>query len=147
MSLSNGSDIEPPSTRSMWGDMFGLGPLLRIASDPAIVHQALGMLSQLAEAGAVNRRLEAKLDILLAAGGHDLESINRAIDATARPNLAFLPQIDGTVGAVGAAATGRPSDDGAGRAAAAARGPGDGGGAAPAAGNGAVKNGGAVKDG
>lgn len=139
MSLTNGSDIDPPSTRSMWGDMFGLGPLLRIASDPAIVHQALGILSQLAEAGAVNRRLEAKLDILLAAGGHDLESINRAIDATARPS--FLPTINGTVGAVGAAATGRPSDDGTGRAAAAARGPGDGGGAAPAAGNGTLTDG------
>lgn len=119
----NGSGIEEPqSTRSMWGDMFGLGPLMRLFSDPTIMNQALGMMAAIADGGRVSRRLERKLDILLVQGGHDLAAINAQLDRDypagggagpfGGPYAAALPQIDGTVGAGRPAAAGLPSDDG-----------------------------------
>ena len=114
--FGNGSRQDPPSapeTSSLWGDMFGVSSLFKIISDPALMAHAHQMMASVIEGANANRRIEAKLDRLLKAIGHEITDIN------ARFPSAFVapPALSGPDGADGArghsAATGAAHDGGA----------------------------------
>jgi hypothetical protein len=69
--------IEPPSTGGLWGDMFGLGPLMKMITDPALGLHAHGMMEAIIEGAKASGRIEAKLNKLLEALGHDVADIER----------------------------------------------------------------------
>jgi hypothetical protein len=74
---SNGAGEEQPQgTGSLWGDMFGLSGLMKVITDPALVQHAHGMMQATIDGAHANRRIEAKLDRLLRALGHEIEDIN-----------------------------------------------------------------------
>lgn len=88
-----GAPIEPPSTSSLWGDMFGMGSLLKLVSDPALGAHAHQMMGALIEAAQASQRIEKKLDTLLKALGHEIDGIatrteNDLAAAQARPGVA-----------------------------------------------------------
>lgn len=56
---------QPQSTRSMWGDMLGIGPLLKMISDPALQAHAHQMMAAVIEGAEASKRIEAKLDAIL----------------------------------------------------------------------------------
>src|SRR5262249_17488919 len=73
--MSDPDQAQP--TGRLWGDMFGIGPLMRLINDPE-----LGAKAQLAVQGviagtAAMARIEAKLDFLLRALGHHPTNIGR----------------------------------------------------------------------
>ena len=124
-----GNGQEPPApaqeTRSIWGDMFGLGPLMKIISDPALQLHAQAMMQSIIEGANANRRMEAKLDRLLGALGHEINDINSRFPSQFQPGghgpagNVFAPPLLVENGANGAgrhpASTGAP-DDGSGGA-------------------------------
>lgn len=68
---------EPQPTRSIFGDLFGLGPMLKMLTDPAMLASAQAMMAAITAGGEAAQRLEMKLDLLLRAQGHDVEQLNR----------------------------------------------------------------------
>ena len=111
--FGNGKDTtsEAPDTRSLWGDMFGVSSLVKVISDPALMTHAHAMMAAVIEGANANRRIEAKLDRLLGALGHEISDINSRFPAQYQPGPAPLLEQRGTVRAGGnAAATGAPDD-------------------------------------
>jgi hypothetical protein len=100
--FGNGSgetgDQQPPDTGSLWGNMFGLGPLMKVISDPALVSHAHLMMAAIIEGAQASQRTEAKLNRLLKALGHEIEGIDAA-----RPDQppAFVTALLGANGAAG----------------------------------------------
>jgi hypothetical protein len=96
----NGQDQpQAPPTSSLWGDVFGISGLVKALSDPAMMQGAQAMMTALAEGGQASRRIEAKLDMLLRALGHEIETINARFPAhfggPAGPGGPFDPRIIG----------------------------------------------------
>ena len=84
--FGNGQEPAPPQeTASIWGDMFGMGSLFKIISDPALVAHAHAMMASVIEGANANRRIEAKLDRLLGALGHEISDINSRFPAAFQP--------------------------------------------------------------
>ena len=119
----NGQDAaQAPETSSLWGDMFGVGSLFKVISDPALMQHAHQMMGAVIEGANANRRIEAKLDRLLRALGNDISDINARFPAqfqpphdpgpSAPPALLEANRADGAGGF--AAAIGAP-DDGSGQ--------------------------------
>jgi hypothetical protein len=79
----------------MWSDMLGLGSFFRILSDPSLVDQVHAMMGAVIEAAQANKRIEAKLDELLA-----------------ERRLTAIPQHYGPSGAGAYPAAGRALDHG-----------------------------------
>ena len=72
---------QPQDTKSMWGDMFGLGGLMKVITDPALIEHAHAMMQATIEGANSSRRIEAKLDRLLGALGHEISDINARFPA------------------------------------------------------------------
>jgi hypothetical protein len=81
---SNGSG-EAQDTKSIWGDMFGLGGLMKVITDPALIAHAHAMMQATIEGANSSRRIEAKLDRLLGALGHEISDINSRFPAQFQP--------------------------------------------------------------
>jgi hypothetical protein len=111
--IGNGSGADPSQpqdTKSMWGDMFGLSGLMKVITDPALVAHAHAMMQATIEGANSSRRIEAKLDRLLGALGHEIKDINSRFPAAFQPAPALLVE-HGANGAGGhPAATGAPDD-------------------------------------
>jgi hypothetical protein len=58
---------KPQSTKSLIGDVFGVGPLLKMIADPEFQGQAHAMVMAIIESARATQRIEAKLDLVLAA--------------------------------------------------------------------------------
>lgn len=73
----NGQDAPvAQDTGSLWGEMFGMGSLFKIITDPALMTHTHAMMSAVIEGANANRRIEAKLDLLLKSLGQEIETIN-----------------------------------------------------------------------
>jgi hypothetical protein len=94
--------VEPPSSASLWGDMFGIGGLIKTMTDPALGQHIHMMLATVIEAGKATQRVEAKLDAILKAQEN-------------AGNTAVFTAF-GTDGNRGLAAPGGASNDGSGSA-------------------------------
>ena len=91
----NGNGQEPlpaQETSSIWGDMFGMGSLFKLISDPALMAHTHQMIGAVIEGANANRRIEAKLDRLLGALGHEISDINSRFPAQLQPPAALLEQ-------------------------------------------------------
>jgi hypothetical protein len=102
-----------PDTKSLWGDMFGLGPLMKVISDPALGQHAQAMMQAIAEGANASRRIEVKLNRLLEALGHDVSDIERSTASHAARPPALL-EGDRAAGDRRPSFASQPSDDGAG---------------------------------
>ena len=81
--FGNGSgEAQPQDTKSLWGDMFGLGGLMKVITDPALVAHAHAMMQATIEGANSSRRIELKLDRLLQALGHEISDINSRFAST-----------------------------------------------------------------
>jgi hypothetical protein len=105
---------QPPDTASLWGNMFGLGPIMRLINDPQLGQQAQRLIAEMMASQHIvrrledgQRRIEAKLDLLLEAASVDIPAELR------RPDDAVVP-VGMSDGAGGHAVTDVPFDDGAG---------------------------------
>jgi hypothetical protein len=114
----SGESPQPQDTKSLWGDMFGLGSLMKVITDPALVSHAHGMMQATIDGAHANRRIEAKLDRLLQALGHEINDINSRFPAQFHPRdmpggttPALLVQ-DGPHGTGGHPAATGAADDG-----------------------------------
>ena len=116
--------IEPPSTGGLWGDMFGLGPLFKMMTDPALGAHAHGMMQAIIDGAQASNRIELKLNALLGALGHDVAEIERREMASAAAAAGRGPVVTALLAASGAAGNRSPAaasqsvDDGSGGAAA-----------------------------
>jgi hypothetical protein len=84
----NGNGQEQPAapeTSSLWGDMFGMGSLFKMISDPGLMAHTHAMMAAVIEGANANRRIEAKLDRLLNALGHQINDINARFPAGFQP--------------------------------------------------------------
>jgi hypothetical protein len=112
----SGSSVDPSQpqdTKSIWGDMFGLSGLMKVITDPALVQQAHAMMQATIDGAHANRRIEAKLDRLLGALGHEINDINARFPAHFQPADRFAatallvehgpPATGGHAAAIGAA--------------------------------------------
>jgi hypothetical protein len=109
----NGQDAPPQETASIWGDMFGMSSLFKMISSPELMAHTHQMLAAVIEGANANRRIEAKLDRLLRALGHEIADINDRFPAQFRPpGLAPLLERNGALGTGSRAAASGPSDDG-----------------------------------
>jgi hypothetical protein len=97
-------------TSSMWSDMLGIGPLLRMASDPETLRGAMMMMQAATESLQASRRIEAKLDELLLR-----LRLQHEPTATPEPTPPLLEHLR-TNGAGGHPATSGVADDGSGAA-------------------------------
>ena len=114
---SSGDPSQPQDTKSLWGDMFGLNGLMKVITDPALVAHAHAMMQATIEGANSSRRIEAKLDRLLGALGHEISDINSRFPAAFQPAPALLVE-HGANGAGGnSAATGAPDNGSRGAAA------------------------------
>jgi hypothetical protein len=100
-------NIEPPSTRRLWADMFGLGDLYRVVTDPGLITQTHAMVGAITDAVGAMRRIEAKLDRLLAEYGIDVNAMESGTVGTAS-----LPLQHGPNGTGGHPTAGGAVDDG-----------------------------------
>jgi hypothetical protein len=117
----SGGDAQPQDTKSLWGDMFGLGSLMKVITDPALVQHAHAMMQATIDGAHASRRIEAKLDRLLGALGHEISDINARFPAQFQPAGTPLLVEHGANGAGRhAAAIGAPDDGSAGAAASSA---------------------------
>jgi hypothetical protein len=89
---------QPQDTKSLWGDMFGLGPLMKVLSDPGLQLHAQAMMQSIIEGANANRRMEAKLDRLLGALGHEIADINSRFPSQFHPAPAPLLEGNGADG-------------------------------------------------
>jgi hypothetical protein len=110
---------QPQDTKSMWGDMLGLSGLMKVITDPALIAHAHAMMQATIEGANSSRRIEAKLDRLLGALGHEISDINSRFPAAFQSDRAPALLVQhGAAGAGGiAAATGAPDHGGGGAAA------------------------------
>jgi hypothetical protein len=109
---SNGAgDAQPQDTKNLWGDMFGLGGLMKVITDPALVNHAHAMMQATIEGANANRRIEAKLDRLLQALGHEINDINSRFPVALAAPPALLEQ-NGADGTGGHTASTGVADDG-----------------------------------
>jgi hypothetical protein len=69
--------VEPPSSSSLWGDMFGLSGLIKTITDPALGAHAHQMMAAIIEGSQASARIEKKLNQLLEALGHDVADLER----------------------------------------------------------------------
>jgi hypothetical protein len=114
--LGNNGAGEAQDTKSIWGDMFGIGGLMKVITDPALVAHAHAMMQATIEGANSSRRIEAKLDRLLGALGHEIADINSRFPAQFQPAPALLVE-HGANGAGGdPPATGAVDDGSAGAA-------------------------------
>jgi hypothetical protein len=97
----------PQSSRSMWANMFGLGPLLDMIGDPQMMAHAHAVMQAMIEGANASRRLEAKLDLILRGLGHDPQSVHPA-----DLRSAALPAADGAAGDRGFTVASLFADDG-----------------------------------
>jgi len=82
-------DLAPVETRSLWGDLFGIGPLIKMATDPAMIAQVMTLMATMTENARAAQRIEMKLDLILSSQGHDIDALNRqASGLDARPEPA-----------------------------------------------------------
>jgi hypothetical protein len=82
----NGQEpVAPPETSSLWGDMFGMGSLFKMISDPGLMAHTHAMMAAVIEGANANRRIEAKLDRLLKGIGHEISDINARFPAHFQP--------------------------------------------------------------
>ena len=111
---SNGSgEGEAQGTGSMWGDVFGLSGLMKVITDPALVNHAHGMMQATIDGAHANRRIEAKLDRLLRALGHEINDINsRFPDNFQPPGAPALLVQHGPDGTRGNSPSSELADDG-----------------------------------
>lgn len=115
MSVNGQSEEQPRSTSSMWQDMFGLGPLFRMVSDPMMQQNAVLMMQAVAAGASSSQRLEAKLDFIIRKLGHDPATIVPSVHeltAPGRSGPALIPDGRTGLGAGAAAASGLAADDG-----------------------------------
>jgi hypothetical protein len=112
--FGNGQDAPaPPDTGSLWGEMFGMGSLFKMISDPALMAHTHQMLNAVIEGANASRRIEAKLDRLLGALGHEISDINARFPAAFQPPGATqLLEGNAAAGNRGDPAATRPPDDG-----------------------------------
>jgi hypothetical protein len=108
---------QPQDTKSIWGDMFGLGGLMKVITDPALVAHAHAMMQATIEGANSSRRIEAKLDRLLGALGHEISDINSRFPAQFQSAPALLVEHGANAAGGTAAATGAPDNGGRGAAA------------------------------
>ena len=101
-------------TAGMWGEMLGLGPLLKTVADPAFHDQIKTFLGAMQATYQVTQqclervdRIERKLDLLLQERGIDPDADYRSADL--RP---ALPTQRGPAGNGGRALTASTADDG-----------------------------------
>lgn len=100
----------PPdaTSRGLWGDVMGIGPLVRMATDPTFQANVQGMVAAITAAAMAIPRVEAKLDALL---GPD----HPLVRATPRaPESAVLPLEHRPAGAGGFGPAGGAPDHGSG---------------------------------
>ena len=109
---SGGDPSQPQDTKSLWGDMFGLGGLMKVITDPALVAHAHAMMQATIEGANSSRRIEAKLDRLLGALGHEINDINSRFPAQFQPAPAALLVENGANGAGRSPASGQLVDHG-----------------------------------
>lgn len=81
----SGEAPQPQDTKSLWGDMFGLSGLMKAINDPTLIIHAQAMMQATIEGANANRRIEAKLDRLLGALGHEIADINARFPASFQP--------------------------------------------------------------
>lgn len=104
----------PQETGSMWGDLFGVGSLFKVITDPGLQAHVHAMMAAVIEGANSSRRIEAKLDRLLKALGHEIEDINFRFSGVGPAALLEANRADGVGGHPPA---GGVIDDGAGGAA------------------------------
>ena len=79
----------PQSTASLWGDLFGIGAVMRMANDmaadPKIKGAMMDMIMSVANAAFALTRIEAKLDTLLKDLGHDPEKAGQSANGRTIP--------------------------------------------------------------
>jgi hypothetical protein len=113
-----GTGLPPaPETSSLWGDMFGMGSLFKLISDPGLMAHTHAMMAAVIEGANANRRIEAKLDRLLKGIGHEISDINARFPAQLQPPPALLTQHGAHAAGGNAAATGAVDDGSGGDAA------------------------------
>jgi hypothetical protein len=106
----NGDPQEPASSSSMWGDMFGVGSLFKVITDPQLGQHAAAMMQAISAGAQASTRIERKLNMLLAALGHEIDENGNVRN---RPGGGTpLLAADGPHGNRGFAATGGAPDDG-----------------------------------
>jgi hypothetical protein len=109
--FGNGAGADQPQdTKSLWGDMFGLSGLsglMKVITDPALVAHAHQMMQATIEGANASRRIEAKLDRLLGALGHEISDINSRFPAAFQPAV-LLEGNGGNAPGPHPAATGAP---------------------------------------
>ena len=111
--IGNGSGEQPQDTKSLWGDMFGISGLMKVISDPALIAHAHAMMQATIEGANSSRRIEAKLDRLLQALGHEISDINGRFPAAFQPLTApALLEQNGADGTGGHAPATGALDDG-----------------------------------
>lgn len=115
--FGNGQDPgaeQAQSTSSLLGDLFGVGSLFKVITDPGLQAHAHAMMAAVIEGANSSRRIEAKLDRLLKALGHEIEDINARFP-TAYRDLAGAPLLEQhrADGAAGHSLAGGAPDDGA----------------------------------
>jgi hypothetical protein len=114
--LPDDPQVVAPDTSSLWGNMFGVGPLLKLISDPALGAHAHAMMQAIIEGAQASARTEAKLNALLKALGHEIDNRATALaapallgadgrDGAGRPPLASLAPHNGAGGAAASPAT------------------------------------------
>jgi hypothetical protein len=102
----------------MFLDMLGLGPLVKMLSDPASLQQAQNIVNIILDTHARCVRVEAKLDLLLSGEGDGHDNFTAM--------AALIPGGVGADGTRGPAVTGGASHDGNGGSGAAPQNVGDG---------------------
>ena len=125
----NGQDAAPQSTASIWGDMFGMGSLFKLVTDPMLGATAQRMMETIIESSLASRRLEAKLDLLLKGQGHDIDAVNARFAGLGPPALL---EMGGAARSRSDPASSHADDDGVGADQAGARPGGNSGSADPA---------------
>jgi hypothetical protein len=112
--FGNGQEQPPqaPETSSLWGDMFGMGSLFKMISDPGLMAHTHAMMAAVIEGANANRRIEAKLDRLLKGIGHEISDINARFPSHFQP--AALLEGNGANGAGSHSASTGAVDDGSG---------------------------------
>src|SRR5215469_7053573 len=87
-------------TTTMWADFLGLGPFLKMATEPRMVNEVVNLMRTMADNARAAQRIEQKLDFILEGLGHD-------------PQRFTVFEQHGTNGVGGSSVAGGPPHDGA----------------------------------
>lgn len=110
-------DDQPRSSGSLWADMFGLGPFVRMLSDPSMMQNAALMMQAIAEGAKANIRMEMKLDFIIRSMGYDPATVTPAdYSAPGRFGPPLLSAGHGPAGTGAYTVTGGAADNGTGTA-------------------------------